>query len=69
MHDYNDEETLELIKADFDFHLYPSQFTLAQLAQSEAWLRDAALAYLAEGGFHLNPALDTWLDGKSWSEE
>lgn len=46
------KEILDLIEADFDFHQYPTQFTLAQLIAADQWLKEAALAVLASGGFH-----------------
>jgi hypothetical protein len=50
--DYSNEEILDAIEADFDFHQYPTQFTLARLIEADQWLKDAALAVLASGGFH-----------------
>jgi len=50
--DYSNEEILGAIEADFDFHQYPTLFTLEQIALGDKWLREAALKLLADGGFH-----------------
>ena len=49
---YTNEEILDAIETDFDFHQYPTQFTQARLIEADQWLKEAALAVLASGGFH-----------------
>lgn len=49
---YTNDEILDAIEADFDFHQYPTQFTLARLIEAHQWLKEAALEVLANGGFY-----------------
>jgi hypothetical protein len=42
---------LEAIEHDLDYHQYPSSFTLEQIRLGDKWLREAALAVLADAGF------------------
>lgn len=62
MQDAYNTQLLSAIEADFDYHLYPTTFTLEQIRLGDTWLRDAALAVLADSGFIPNPQLESVLE-------
>jgi len=66
-HEYN-TEVLSAIEADFDYHQFPTNFTLEQIRLGDQWLKDAAFALLAASGFHPSVNELQQLDSKN-SEE
>lgn len=61
-------ERLSAIESDFDYHQFPTNFTLEQIRLGDQWLKYAALALLADSGFYPSVNELQQLDSKNGGE-